>query len=127
VRACVRVCVRVNRALELTTRNITVRNTVAGSMGNNCLQIGSETIGNFSDILFENIHCVVFRASRDRALDNGRSSHQQRHLPKHNDETDGNTNLNVRWREAEAAGATPCRLHIRGGTNQHYRNRLFLR
>lgn len=43
---------------ELATRNITVRDTVAGSLGNNCLQIGSETIGNFSNILFQNIECV---------------------------------------------------------------------
>ena len=43
---------------ELPVRNVTVRDTVVGSLGNNCLQIGSETIGNFSDLLFERIECI---------------------------------------------------------------------
>lgn len=43
---------------ELAVHNVTVRDIVAGSLGNNCMQIGSETIGNFSDLLFERIECI---------------------------------------------------------------------
>ena len=40
---------------RLESYNVTVANSVVGSNGCNALQFGSETLGDFSDFLFENI------------------------------------------------------------------------
>jgi hypothetical protein len=39
----------------LATVNVSVRDSVLGSLGNNAMNIGSETVGDFSDIRFRNI------------------------------------------------------------------------
>ena len=44
-----------SRGKRLASFNVTVANSVVGSNGCNALQFGTETLGDFSDFLFENI------------------------------------------------------------------------
>ena len=43
---------------QLDSRNITVRDCTVGSWGNNAMQIGSETVGDFTGILWQRVNVI---------------------------------------------------------------------